>query len=646
MSFGISIQRGISMFKRLDTKKRREARLYNTLRAIRFQILLVVLLIYSIPTLFVAVAKFFRDKGQTATEQLPKALWQTFLEQMKHPTETVRSILERNELTIITALIVCVLLGLLLSRFSSFWRRFRPHEVEDASDYGAYDTAKWATGKEVLAESDFTSSFKDEKTFGALIGKTVDTKDYIVRKCISALNGHTFGVAGSGKGKTTGYILNQVILNKTRSSVSSDGKGEIYKLTSKRKKEEGYEILYIDFVKFLGDRWNPLTELTFDDIDNFSTNLVQSALKESNDVWGANAINLISACIAYLFENESECNQNMGTVRELINLGEQEIKTLFSELSEDSVAKSYFSDVQSATDKTWTGIETTAKSATRFWKQKRIQTFTERSDFRFTDLGIKKIAMYIRIHPTDKTYEVLQNTFFKQMFNKLIEEAETYGGRYPVEIDFQLDEFTNIGKVPGIQEVVSYVRSLGLNISMFVQNITQLYSTYGKEDAESLMSNCDNFVFLGTNDSKVTAPYIKEKLGETTKIIRDNTGKAKDTEHVDDSMKYTYIKRGLLSVSEIIKFPPALGIYFHPGGDPLMFKKVFSYELFPNLEESELGWHIDFEKRKQENREPATVTQVNTVPSPPPMPTEPYEVAQELSEKQEVKNEGEELPYL
>lgn len=631
------------MFKRLDTKKKREARLYNTLRATRFQSFITAVLVYVIPTVFITVESFFMQQETVAVENIPFNLWTLFVEELKHPIRTFTRIKTSEELFPITAIIVGLLLTLLLLRFRFYWRRFRTHKVEDASDYGAYDTAKWATGKEVLAKNDFTSDINDSAEFGALIGKTMDTKEYIIRKCTSRLNAHTLGVAGSGKGKTTGYILNQVILNKTRSIVSSDGKGEIYKLTSKQKQAEGFKVLYMDFVKFLGDRWNCLADLSFDDIDNFSTNLVQSADDDSNNVWGANAINLISACIAYVFEVEKKTNQNMTTVRQLINLGEAPIKELFSELPDDSIAKDYFSDIQGATDKVWTGIETTAKSATRFWKQKRIQRFTECSDFSFTDLGKEKIAMYIRIHPTDKTYEVLQNTFFKQLFNKLIEEGD---GRYPVEIDFQLDEFTNIGKIPNMQQIVSFVRALGLNLSMFIQDISQLYSVYGEHDAKSIISNCDNFVFLGTNESSATAPFIEKKLGETTKILRDNGGKAKDTEHTEDSLNYKYFKRSLMSVSEIQKMPDSQGIYFHAGGDPLLFSKVFSYQLFPNLEEVALGWHIDFDKREQKPREQSKISQLLSEGF---SEVEEFEEDNELTDsftgEFETENDGNELPY-
>lgn len=562
-----------------------------------------------IPTIFISVIQFMRMGISEKTETIPLAFWEILSNQLKHPITTAISIASEPQIRSTTLILIGVLLLLLWLRFWDMWKRFRQHKVEDASDYGAYDTSKWAEGKDVVKSDDFITDIKDDKKFGSLIGKTLDTKEFIIRKSDSSINAHTFGLAGSGRGKTTGYILNQIVLNKHKTTISTDGKGELYRLTSKLKAAEGFKILYIDFVKFLGDRWNPLSQLNFDEIDNFSTNLVESADDDSKNVWGSNAINLISACIAYVFEVEAKENQNMVTVRQLINLSEEDIKQAFEDLPDDSIAKDYFSEVSESKDKVWDGIVTTTKSATRFWKQKRIRNFTEVSDFSFTDLGTEKIAMYIRIHPTDKTYEVLVNTFFKQMFNTLIEEVDQFGGRYPVEINFDLDEFTNAGKIPSFQGILSFVRALGLNISLFVQDIAQMNLVYGEEDTKSIVANCDNFVFLGTNESSTTAPFIEKKLGETTKILRDNTGKAKDTDYKDDSLKYTYFKRSLMSVSEILKLPKALGVYFHSGCDPLLFAKTYSYELFPELEDAPFAWHIEKESRENEKRSTSSISQ-------------------------------------
>lgn len=482
--------------------------------------------------------------------------------------------------------------ALVLIRIVEIWSRLKKHVVEDASEYGAYGTATWAKETDITEDKkNFTNEIKPE-TFGSLIGKAPYSNEYIVRLFNSQINSHTLVVAGSGKGKTQAFALNQILFNQTRSIVAGDGKAELYRKTSKQKAKEGYKIIFIDFVKFGGNCWNPLSKMIFDEIDNFSTALVNAADDDSNNVWGGQAINYISACIAYVLENLETSKQNMTFVRKIMNLPEIDVKELFAELPEDSIARDYFGEISGATGSAWDGILITAKNATRFWKQKRIQRFTSKSDFEFTDLGTEKIAMYLRIHPTDKTFNPLVNTFFTQMLNTLIEEVEQFGESYPISMDLVLDEFTGIGLIPGFQAALAFVRQLGINIMPIVQDISQLVKIYGEEDTESIISNCDNFVFLGTNSTK-TGKHITEALGETTKKIRGDSEKTTDISHSKDSQNYTAIKRDLMTRREVLKLDISEGIYFPGGKDPIKFKKAYAYELFPDLELANMNWHLE-----------------------------------------------------
>lgn len=598
-----------SLFKKKNKQSRRRNRFYRTYQQLKFQTFSVFALSYLLGGIYATVSESLAtDFNQSNAPNIVEAVGQILLKNLTNPVVQMKNILNNEELLKLYLFTVSFLFFLYFTRFMSVWKKKKAHVVEDASDYGAYGTARFATKKEILApgNKNFHSDIHDSKNFGSLIGQIPESHEYIIRKAKSKINAHTLGVAGSGAGKTTAYIINNIILNKYRSIVAGDGKGELYRYTSKQKAKEGFKILYLDFVKFLGNRWNPLKILTFDEIDNFSTSLVESTNDDVRDIWGNQAINYISACIAYVFEVEPKINHTMGYVRNIMNIEEETLKELFDTLPEDSLARDYFSEVSGATGKTWQGIVTTAKSATRFWKQQRIRRFTEDSDFDFTDLGTEKIALYFRVHPTDSTFRPLINTFFRQLFNTLIEEADQFGGRYPIEIDFDLDEFTNIGKIPNFQSMLSYVRALGMNITAFVQDLSQLKLTYGEEDTKSIIANCDNFIFLGTNESTSTAPMIVDKLGDMTMITRNESEKPADTNANSESQSYNYGGRKLLDKAEVLKLDGDYGIYFPSKQDPIIFLKTFSFNLFPDLEVAPINWHIE----EQENPAPSVVPSV------------------------------------
>lgn len=624
--------------KTLVTQKRR-TRLKKTFFTLRFPFMVVLFFLVTLPAVVTVIYQLISGKFTLIENSLLfEQVWGKYVFYFLHPFQNLQFIKSVPSLPNILYLIEGSLLLLYVVRFFGVWLQLKPHKVEEASDYGAYGTSRFATKNEIEDEENFISDIKNEAEFGTFIGKVKETGNYLIRKDDSVLNSHTMVVAGSGKGKTQAFALIQILLNRFRSIICSDGKNELYRKTSKQKHEQGFKILNIDFVHFLGNKWNPLDQMTFDDIDSFSTNLVQSVDDDAKSVWGNQGINYISSCIAYVLETQEKKYQNMTVVRRLMNKSEMEVKELFEALDNDSVAKDFFGEVSSATKNTWTGITTTAKSATRFWKQERVRRFTETSDFQFTDLGKEKIALYIRVHPNDKTFQPLVNTFFTQMFNQLIEGVDEFGGTYKVKMDFVLDEFTNIGEIPNFQGILSFVRALGLNIMPIVQDISQIDKVYSEEERKSIIGNCDNFLFLGTNESDVTAPMIVTKLGDTTMVVRNENEKAMTVTHSKDSLAFNYNKRDLMNASEILRMDKNKGIYIPSGLYPIEFEKVFAYRLFPNTEDMPLGWHLKGaeEEKQVEEKEEEPETETNEVNE---IITGVYEQATDTTSDEEITQE-------
>ena len=76
------------------------------------------------------------------------------------------------------------------------------------------------------------------------------------------IESHTLviGSTGSGKTQTTILPLTKLALLSGESVVINDIKGEIYKSTAHNFKEQGYEVIVINFDNpNLGSSWNPLT---------------------------------------------------------------------------------------------------------------------------------------------------------------------------------------------------------------------------------------------------------------------------------------------------------------------------------------------------------------------------------------------------
>lgn len=85
----------------------------------------------------------------------------------------------------------------------------------------------------------------------------------------------------------------------------------------------------------------------------------------------------------------------------------------------------------------------------------------------------------------------------------------------PVQVNLLLDEFPNLGKIPGYEEILATCRSYGISSSTIVQSMGQLIDKYNKEKAEAIFNNCSLRYMLGVGD-KLTAEYFSELIGKTT----------------------------------------------------------------------------------------------------------------------------------
>ena len=114
--------------------------------------------------------------------------------------------------------------------------------------------------------------------------------------------------------------------------------------------------------------------------------------------------------------------------------------------------------------------------------------------------GYEKTAVYV-IAPDEKTtYHFLVTTFLKQVYEVMIAEAQSCENmKLPVRVNFLLDEFCNLPKIPDMPSMISASRSRNMRFFLIAQSLHQLQGKYG-EDAHTIKGNCDNWVFLASRE--------------------------------------------------------------------------------------------------------------------------------------------------
>lgn len=82
-------------------------------------------------------------------------------------------------------------------------------------------------------------------------------------------------------------------------------------------------------------------------------------------------------------------------------------------------------------------------------------------------------------------------------------------------MQFILDEFPNVGRIPDFERSIATVRSRGISFLMCAQSLSQLDGAYGKSAALTILDNCDSLIYMGGGSNIATQEYISNLCGES-----------------------------------------------------------------------------------------------------------------------------------
>ena len=78
-----------------------------------------------------------------------------------------------------------------------------------------------------------------------------------------------------------------------------------------------------------------------------------------------------------------------------------------------------------------------------------------------------------------------------------------------------MDEFANVSLPDDFDKLLATMRSRKISVSIIIQNIAQLTALYEKQ-WESIMGNCDEFLYLGGNETSTHKLISENYLGKST----------------------------------------------------------------------------------------------------------------------------------
>jgi type IV secretory pathway TraG/TraD family ATPase VirD4 len=129
--------------------------------------------------------------------------------------------------------------------------------------------------------------------------------------------------------------------------------------------------------------------------------------------------------------------------------------------------------------------------------------------------------LYLVVPPSDKDrLRPLIRLMINQIVRGLTEKMEFKDGRsivgYQHRLLLMLDEFPSLGKLDVFQESLAFIAGYGLKAYLIIQDISQLWTAYGKDD--SIFSNCHVRVAYAPN--KVETAELLSKMSGTATIVK------------------------------------------------------------------------------------------------------------------------------
>ena len=428
-------------------------------------------------------------------------------------------------------------------------------------------------------------------------------------------NLNTVVVGGSGAGKTRFFAKPNLCQANTSFTVL-DPKGELLRSMGHLLRQKGYEVRVLDLLNMEKSHcYNPFVYLRDDnDVQRLVTNLFKSTTpkgSQSNDpFWDTAASMLLLALIFYLKYEAPPDEQNFPMVMEMLRAADvredcDEYTSPLDELFErlemrepDHIAVKYYKDYHSGSAKTLKSIQITLAARLEKFNLSSLAALTATDELDLPSLGEKKVALFALIPDNDTSFNFLVSILYTQLFQQLFYLADhKYGGSLPVPVHFLMDEFSNVSLPEDFSKILAVMRSRNVYVSIILQNVAALKALFEKE-WESILGNCDEFLYLGGNETSTHKLISESYLGKST--IDTNTYGKSSGRNGNYSTNYQISGRDLLTPDEVRMLDNRYALLFIRGERPVMDEK---YDILkhPNIALTEDGGASPYEHGGTEN---------------------------------------------
>lgn len=473
-----------------------------------------------------------------------------------------------------------------------------------------FHTQEWASSE------DLAHYTMDDDTQAIILARGVNiTPHYYTRDFRYAINNNVFCVGGSGAGKTVSLVLPNLLNHLPQTYVATDTKGELSKFILQGFKEDGYDVTVLDTINLdASDKYDPLRYVSSDEdivmiaeLLYYSTRAAgrEATLNSRADpFWDESGTLLFRALLGMLRDLErvdgalaegAAVNaprkyltmKNLLSLTQMLCISESDdgentspLDIFVKKLSRDGLESASFSampssygveqynDFRVAAGRTLKSILISLNASLTKLRGEEFAKVFSGDEMRLDELGTRKRLIVLKMSDCDSSKSFLAQIALKQLIQQAFKAADANeGGKLKIPVQFILDEFPNVGRIPDFPRIISTARSRNMSFVICAQSMAQLSSLYGVE-SQVIYDSCDTIMYMGSGSSLDTAEYISKLCG-TTKVGTTLRGIEKTERDIQDSV---------ISASELRLLPRDECIVLISGLRPIRAKKYNGFE--------------------------------------------------------------------
>ena len=388
---------------------------------------------------------------------------------------------------------------------------------------------------------------------------------------------HVFVFAPSGSGKTNALVTPNLFAWEG-SCIVQDIKLSLFKITS------GYREQVLKQKCFIwnpGSRhrqthaYNPIDAISrdpflrTDDLQKIANILIPDNPKQ-DPIWTAQPRQLFVAILLYLLDTPSRpatLGEMVRVIKNTPNFSKWITDTLEKRKDLDPLCYRNFLSFAQTEYRLQTNILQSFLSYFELFDNPLIDAATHHSDFDIRQLKKEKMTIYVGVSSDNLSrLAPLLTVFYQQVLDHALRELPI-PEEEPHGILLLLDEFSALRRMEVLQKGIGLMREYRVRVMAIIQDLPQLYETYGHDGAKAFINNKYRVAFA-PNDLDA-ARLISGWLGETTVESRSQNQKLWGG-LFQDSQSLSYVKRPLMNPDEIMKLSKDKMIITLEGANPVL----------------------------------------------------------------------------